>query len=94
MEKRDGRSLYPVQIGGKTKFTKVSSNGQSAFAIDKEGFLYGWGNNHVGQLGNGSKNNKLVPTKAICDKKFKEILHGGGGRYCYRYRRKFMDMWN
>lgn len=34
-------------------------------AVTKDGSLYMWGNNYYGQLGDGSKTNKLVPTKIM-----------------------------
>ena len=36
-----------------------------SMAIDKSGNLYMWGDNHCGQIGNGTKNDQLIPQKIL-----------------------------
>lgn len=36
-----------------------------SMAIDKSGNLYMWGDNHCGQIGNGTKNDQLTPQKIL-----------------------------
>lgn len=55
------KRIYPKKISGK-KFSKIYANGGSAFAIDEEGYLYGWGRNDTYQLGDGTENDKQAVT--------------------------------
>lgn len=55
------KRIYPKKISGK-KFSKIYANDGSAFAIDEEGYLYGWGRNDTYQLGDGTIIDKNVVT--------------------------------
>lgn len=52
------------QINGRAFADLIDASATHAFVIDKNSTLLGWGKNRYGQLGIGSKENKLVPTQA------------------------------
>ncbi len=53
----------PVQVGGTTRFNKVSAGQDHSVAIDTNGNLWVWGRNDSGQLGTGTTSAPvLVPT--------------------------------
>ncbi|WP_413577800.1 Ig-like domain-containing protein [Bdellovibrio sp. HCB290] len=59
-------------------FVSVSASGGAyACALDSAGDVYCWGYNNVGQLGDGTTNTALVPTKLISAVAFKSISAGG-----------------
>jgi alpha-tubulin suppressor-like RCC1 family protein len=47
-------------LSGKT-VTAVTVGQTSSFALDSDGKVYAWGNNSYGQLGDGTRNNRLRP---------------------------------
>jgi alpha-tubulin suppressor-like RCC1 family protein len=47
-------------LSGKT-VTKIASGGTTSFAITSDGLLYSWGYNGNGQLGDGTKTNRVYP---------------------------------
>ncbi|WP_442928465.1 RCC1 domain-containing protein, partial [Microbacterium sp. LB16] len=56
-------SLVPVAVtmpAGVT-FTSVSASGYHSLALGSDGKTYAWGNNNLGQLGNGSTTDSSVP---------------------------------
>ena len=65
---------YLVEINGKIKDV-VSSCDQTIYAITEEGKLYSWGNNVVGQVGNGTDtNNQTTPYLVEIDGKIKNVV--------------------
>ena len=46
-----------------TKFTRISAGYTYSLAIGSDGNIYSWGNNSVGQLGNGTQDNSFTPRK-------------------------------
>ena len=50
------------------------------FAIDADGYLYGWGDNDYGQLGLGDTTSRYEPTK-VGDKKWKSVTGYGFAIY-------------
>ena len=69
---------YPKKISD-VKFIDVAAGDSHAFAIDEEGYLWGWGNNYVGQLGDGTLENKYVPTPIMGSVKFSKISTSANG---------------
>ena len=66
--------LIPVQITSSTKFTQISAGCyNNSFAIDEEGNLWACGRNYEGQLGDGTKINKLSLVQITKGIKFKQI---------------------
>jgi len=67
-----GNTSTPVAVCGNHTFCKISVGGQNfVVAIDNHGKAYSWGNNLVGQLGDGTKVSKRTPiavygTKTFC----------------------------
>ena len=54
----------PVQIKAGIKFTNVCARGNdSSFALDSGNYLWTWGYNYYGQLGDGTTVNKLEPVE-------------------------------
>lgn len=67
-----GYQTTPYLISETTKWKVVYTTAYNAFAIDENGYLYGWGNNEVGQLGLGNTTNQYTPIK-INTSKWKTI---------------------
>ena len=66
--------LIPVQITSSTKFTQISAGCyNNSFAIDEEGNLWACGRNYEGQLGDGTKINKISLVQITKGIKFKQI---------------------
>lgn len=63
----------PIQIKKETKFKEISAGEDYSLAIDSEGYLWSWGGNQYGQLGNGTTKDTYTPIKLKEDMKFKEI---------------------
>lgn len=57
-------SSTPINIASGTTFSKVftASEGYTVFAIDTDNNLWSWGENSVGQLGDGTTSNVSTPT--------------------------------
>jgi alpha-tubulin suppressor-like RCC1 family protein len=55
--------LIPTQIGIETNWQKVYASAYNTFAIRQDGTLWGFGRNHVGQLGDGTVINKNAPVQ-------------------------------
>ena len=68
------KSATPVKIG--ENFSVVSCGGQHVIAIKADGSLWGWGANSFGQVGDGTNDNKLVPTLIDNTKAYKFVSCG------------------
>ncbi|MFE8701775.1 stalk domain-containing protein [Cytobacillus sp. FJAT-54145] len=55
--------LSPKQIGDSNQWDKVFAKYHRAGAIKKDGSLWVWGLNEAGELGDGTKTNRLKPVK-------------------------------
>jgi alpha-tubulin suppressor-like RCC1 family protein len=55
--------LKPLRIGGETNWGKVYADGDTSFAIKKEGSLWAWGDGGLGQLGDGTITNRASPVR-------------------------------
>jgi len=53
----------PVQLGGDTNWSKISSSQSANYAIKTDGTLWSWGKNDVGQLGIGTVLAKSSPVQ-------------------------------
>ena len=63
-----GYQTTPYLISEATKWKVVYTTAFNAFAIDEDGYLYGWGNNTVGQLGIGNTTIQYTPIKISTSK--------------------------
>lgn len=52
-----------VQIESLKNIVKIAASGKSAIALDADGNLYGWGDNHNDQLGLGNTYAQFIPTQ-------------------------------
>ncbi|MCL2569777.1 MAG: hypothetical protein FWE16_01045 [Firmicutes bacterium] len=60
-----------------SSISAVSGGGSHTLAIDGDGYLWAWGNNYFGQLGDGTRRNRNRPTRIPLDTQFKKISAGG-----------------
>lgn len=60
------------------QFQKISTGGEYNLAIDNEGNIWSWGFNYYGQLGDGTKVDKISPVQITTETKFKEVSAGNG----------------
>ena len=63
-------SLVPVAVASGVRFKEIYAAGANPFfaftcAITVQGEAYCWGGNEVGQLGDGTTNDRLIPTRVI-----------------------------
>jgi|GEM_PF-3404736 len=58
----DGESSYvPVQVGSIDNLSALASGEAHAMALDASGYIWSWGLNDLGQLGDGSTENSSTP---------------------------------
>lgn len=53
----------PEQVLGVERISQISAGENFAFAISDNGMAWGWGENEIGCLGDGTRNNQLMPVK-------------------------------
>ena len=53
----------PVQITENTSYQKISAGGMHSLALDENGAVWVWGNNVLGQLGDGTVEDAYTPKK-------------------------------
>lgn len=58
-------------------FSTVSAGGEHTIAIKTDGSLYAWGDNEYGQLGDGTNDDKKVPTQIGSDNNWASVSAGG-----------------
>ena len=70
--------LTPVSILGNNKtFCNITAGGVYAVSIDKNGLVWGWGNNNLGQLGDNTITQRLTPVSILgANKTFCKIATG------------------
>lgn len=61
----DEQSFALVKSLSNLSITKISGYAYSALALDEDGFVYSYGSNQYGQLGNGTKNNSFTDFQMI-----------------------------
>ena len=62
----------------------ISQSVNSAYALKSDGTLWAWGNDYVGQLGNGDIPNSLSPTQALVTGVTKIVTGGGGSVWAFK----------
>lgn len=56
-------SPTPMEVPAGISFTQIAAGYLHSLALDSNGELYAWGNNSSGELGNGSTDQSVVPTR-------------------------------
>lgn len=64
----------------KKNITSISAGTYHSLALDSEGVVYGWGNNHYGQLNDGTTINCLAPIRANISSIEKDIIAISAGK--------------
>ncbi len=67
----------PVVVPGNLKFKQIASGAFFACGLAREGFVYCWGYNRYGQVGNGSTENVDVPRLVSKELRFRLVTVGG-----------------
>jgi alpha-tubulin suppressor-like RCC1 family protein len=62
----------------------ISAGGNSSYALKKDGTVYSWGYNNVGQLGNSTTANKSAPVRVRGIKDIIQISAGNANGYALR----------
>ncbi|HEX6873399.1 MAG TPA: cell wall anchor protein, partial [Micromonosporaceae bacterium] len=58
--------LTPVQVVGLTGVTQIAAgDGNTAVALRSDGTVWAWGENTLGQIGDGSTTNRLSPVQVV-----------------------------
>jgi alpha-tubulin suppressor-like RCC1 family protein len=73
----DGGKTIFYKVNNDTDWTSFVAGSQHVMALKKDGSLWGWGNNEVGQLGNGSNSTSKDPVKLIRINDWKTIAAAG-----------------
>jgi alpha-tubulin suppressor-like RCC1 family protein len=60
-EEQQESSAVPVRVSGLTGVTQISTAGEHTLALLENGTAVAWGNDHDGQLGNGTSTDSDVP---------------------------------
>lgn len=66
----------PVQVGAAFKWREVWAGGYHAVAIRQDGSLWAWGNNHFGQLGDGTSVQRSTPVRIGADNTWISVSAG------------------
>ena len=66
----------PVRVGSASGWTQISSGADYSCAIDSDAKLWCWGDNELGQLGQGFREDRLVPSEVSSDQKWSFISAG------------------
>ena len=70
------QAAAPVQIGSDTNWTHIAIGAAHSLALKNDGSLWAWGQNDRGQLGDGTKSNKLAVTQIGSDHDWSAISAG------------------
>ena len=66
----------PVAVSPGMRFSSVSVSGAHACALDMNGAAWCWGNNHNGELGDGSLETRTTPTRVLGNHTFVQVAAG------------------
>ena len=72
----DRAFFNPTQIGTDSNWAQVSAGFNTSFAIKTDGTLWAWGQNDLGQLGDGTTINKGFPTQIGTDTNWVSVQAG------------------
>ena len=68
--------FIPTQIGTDSNWAQVSAGYSTSYAIKTDGTLWAWGQNDLGQLGDGTTINKGIPTQIGTDNNWASVQAG------------------
>ncbi len=72
------RQLQPVLVGSSVlEFTQISVSSSASYGIKSDGTLWSWGENFVGQLGQGDTTARPYPTVVGTDSDWVKVSAGG-----------------
>jgi alpha-tubulin suppressor-like RCC1 family protein len=63
-------------VTGPTRFTSLSMGRAHTCGVDADGAAWCWGGNTYGQLGDGTKDERLIPTAVLGDHRFASLSAG------------------
>ncbi|MGY1552354.1 RCC1 domain-containing protein [Microbacterium sp. A588] len=66
-----------VEMPDQATFTQVSASSAYSAALTEDGTAYAWGDNDYGQLGDGTKDQRNVPTPVLTDATVTGVSFGG-----------------
>lgn len=69
-------ATMPTQIGTDSDWEVISASARSSFGIKTNGTLWGWGQNSVGNLGDGTQIDRFVPTQISTDNDWQTVSVG------------------
>lgn len=69
----DSLTMSSEQIPNLNNITSISTGGSHTLALDKSGDVWAWGRNYLGQLGDGTREDRSVPVKVQTTEKFRKI---------------------
>ena len=72
-----GKQDVPVPVSENVHFSSISAGNNHTCGVTPDGSVYCWGANRFGQIGDGSTENRYIPTTVSSDRKFKLISSGG-----------------
>ena len=62
-EQQDIINYTPKQVNGLSDIIAISGGGDHSLALRSDGTVWAWGDNHSGQLGDGTKEDKRTPVQ-------------------------------
>jgi alpha-tubulin suppressor-like RCC1 family protein len=74
---QDNVRTVPVAAAGGLVFRSIRAGGLATVALDAAGAAYAWGANYAGQLGDGTRTDRLTPTAVSGGLRFRDICTGG-----------------
>lgn len=80
----------PVQIGALTNWSKIYSNAYM-IALKTDGTLWGWGNNSIGRIGEGTEIDYSSPVQVGADTDWYDFDGGTSGPLAIREGRRGMS---
>jgi alpha-tubulin suppressor-like RCC1 family protein len=67
----------PVRVAGGIEFRRVEASGQNTCGLTAENLVYCWGDNRVGQFGDGTTTKALLPVPAAGERRFRQLGMSG-----------------
>lgn len=73
-----GLSRTPLQVGGNDDWTQVTATGRYTCGLRADGTAWCWGENTLGQLGDGTTDERSVPTQVGTGSDWAQLAAGDG----------------